>query len=211
MPHAQAQSTERDASPALGARENFFDPDDDNYTDEETLTGPRDTDVGRDWGVRHTFTSGTSKIESVAHDILRENGTATFFCPVCLFEGDDTLGIPEDTASEQTDPTVHVPKEFPEQFAPKESGQYRFRRRYCDHAAHVAFGGKLANRSTEEFMAKVDEVLDFVVEREENSLAREKADGIRSGAFDMKIDGEMDDEEIMQEVVADVLDALGGE
>ena len=208
MSESQATTKERDASPALGARENFFDTRDNDYTDEETLTGPRDQDVNRDWGIRHSFTRGTSKIDNAANDILRDGGSATFLCPVCLWEGDDDFDIPEATAVKQSDPEIHVPKSFPEQFAPCESGQFRFRRRYCDHAAHVSFGGKLANRPTEKFLEKVDEVLDWVVSNDKTALARDIADGIRSGAVDMKLDGTLDDEEIMRRVVSDILDEV---
>lgn len=205
-----ANTTSRDASPdSLGARENFFDSSSNDYETEETLTGPRPTDIDRDWGPRHTFNTGATKVEYVAHGILRQNGSATMWCPVCLFGDEDDCDDHDGKAVKLSDPELHVPKEFPEGFAPRESAQYRLRRRYCEEDGHVTFGGKLANKTTDEFLECVDEMLDWVVAREDTALDVETADDIRSGARDMKMDGRKDDEEIMREVVADVLDEIG--
>jgi len=227
-----ANTTSRDASPALGSRKNFFETDEEDYADEseETLNGPRPQDVDRDWGVRHTFHHGTTKAEYVAHSLLKQS--ATVLCPVTLhappnrgkeplfnflfgdadeLEHDPDALHTEREAVELSDPELHVPKEFPDGFAPDESVQYRLRRRYNDEYGYVSFGGKIANRPTDEFMEIVDSVLDYLVGRDDTALDRETADGIREGALHCKLDGEMDDVEIMEEVVVgDVLEVLGG-
>ena len=218
---------ERDASPALGTRENFFDPDHDDYKDtDETPTGPRRTDVDRDWGQNHSFTRGRTKAEYVAHSLLKQS--ATILCPVTLHAppdrgveplfdfllGDPDSGLDHDPSTMHTErqpvelsaPEVHVPKSFPDGFSPAESGQYRLRRRFNEQYGYVTFGGKIANRPREEFLAVVDDLLNWIVRCSDNPIDRETADGIRSGAFDMKIDGQMDDTDIMENVIEDVLE-----
>jgi len=227
MSESQTHSVDTDASPALGARTNFFDTEADDYdeSDDETPTGPRRTDVDRDWGDRHTFVTGTTKAEYVAHSLLKQS--ATILCPVTLHappdrgkeplfeflfgDGDSDLDHDPDALHTErkpvvlSDPELHVPKSFPDGFAPEESGQYRFRRRYNEEYGYVTFGGKIANRPTDEFMEVVDNLLDWLVGQDDNPIDRETADGIRDGAYHLKIDGQKDDVDIMEEVIEDVL------
>lgn len=231
MSSSKSHSTETDASPPLGARENFWDHDEQEYDDsseEETPTGPRRTDVGRDWGNRHSFVRGRTKAEYVAHSLLKRN--ATVLCPFTLHappnrgqeplfeflfgDGDPDLDHDPDALHterepvELSDPQLHIPKSFPDGFAPEESGQYRLRRRFNPEYGYVSFGGKIANRPTDEFMEVVDSLLDWVVAQDDNGVERDDVEGVRDGAFNMKIGGDLEDVDIMERVIEDLLGEL---
>lgn len=156
-----------------------------------------DSDLDRDWGGNHSFLSGTTKYEWVAHAILKE--TATFLCPVCLWSDEDDHDHTDELV-ELSEPELYIPKEFPEGFAPRESGQHRHRRRYCELAGHVTFGGKIANRSTKKFM----DIIDMVLTQTEVHLREGEVEDLQKHAMRMKQDGRWDDMDIMRIILKEI-------
>lgn len=211
-----------DESPTLGCRENFWGQVS-STGDTEESTAESHSDTGKMDSV------GTTKAEYLAHSILKESGT--ILCPTalkdpanreypamfewlfqdaCLLDHDPEAIHKEQQAIEITDPELYIPREFPDGFAPMESGQYRHRRRYNTEHGYVSFGGIIANRPTDEFMEVIDTLLDFVVRRDEIALQESKAKKYRRDAIRMKSKGEMHDVSILETILADVLDEIDG-
>lgn len=133
-------------------------------------TGSEDAVTG------HVELDGTSWEEYVAHAILRK-GTDQL-CPHCLHT--------HDRVSVLSEPCEYVPKEFETSFGTVECYPVRHRRRVCPHPdceANIQFGGVLADRETDEFLALVEDVLSSL------DLPPKKHDKLYNDARSKKLDG----------------------
>lgn len=175
-----AQSEPRDASPALGCRENFFDHDTEGYEREDVQRALDDTDPEPGPGAQ------VLREEWVVDYFLRQHPDAELFCPYCWHElGDESaLSDPEDYVPESeyvTDPCYQLDPDddHPDAPAPGESVEmcdldYGTRRqlwtesRYGDHRQHrncencgaVSWGGVLGDMPTASFLHAIREYLD---------------------------------------------------
>jgi len=156
----------------------------------------------------------------VAHSYHRDNSRK--LCPVTLFSTpDNQLAILFDWLEkgysdlehdpfalhthnhevELTEPELHVPNDAPDWHADTEYGQQRHRSRFNPKHGHVT-GPYLADLPADEFMAEVEDLLDFWSEA--YSLGDGDRDQLRNRAKRMKHQGNHKDVDILEHLILEV-------
>lgn len=151
----------------------------------------------------HDELAGTSREAYVAHKLLKEWG-ATMLDPVSLFEepGEDA---PEAWCLHDdgeivalSEPSEYVPKRHDGAYGSFDYRQFRHRNRVSEEYGYLSFGGPIADRPTEEFLAVVDAALDDI---EAVHIPPATQREIRKRAKRMKQCSDLHDTQIMKRVV----------
>lgn len=186
--------------------------------------GDGDTDEAdcddREWGGAHSFTTGTSKPEHLAHRLMRS--AARLLCAATLFGTPDRGFQPHVDAEgiehapnhdpeamhhergevELTDPLHRVPQEMPEQWGSADFGQRLHRVRKNPQTGYLSGGEStaiyIADVSKQEFASIVDIYLSM------QGLPPKQESKYREFAMSKKRDGDMRDVDILEQLIAAV-------
>lgn len=180
-------TTTRDTSPALGSRENWWGDYD----------ATRDKQDGG-----HEEVDGTSKLDWLAHQLLKNGGDANCYSATTLYEDPDHDGAlhDENHEVEMSSPECRIPLTVDRDFRSLDYSVIPHQLRYDTEYGYVG-GVVIGDRPMDSFMRVVDDVLDHCQAHDKIALSDSQREELRGRAKRLKEAGRHRDVDVMRLVL----------